>query len=434
VGHGSLTDNQFAENVDHWVQRVVNAGGCSFGDLLHRLPGVYPSCVVDSLRRQLVGGQIPLLRGATLLSQSTSVASSGVLSFPLDGLPVPHPLDFDWRFSEEAVERILAKASLLSQHGGSLGVIGAPSVALKAGRTWMSGGVIAFDINPCVNVSLRCLSERVASFRRNVLVDDPPRLGLDVVVTDPPWYVDELCSGLWFCHAVCRTGGFILASIPPLATRPGIAEERAKLIEFSTSLGMHLVRIEPAQLPYWSPPFERNALCAAGLAGTPIDWRRGDLAVFAKRSSVRTPRPMVSSSANADWCELLFRAARVRVRSAPCRGFTDPRLLPIIIGDVLPTVSRRDPRRTAARVWTSGNRVFACRGCGIFLIVATALASGHAPRSRVEEHLGRRLTVAEADMTAEAAMQITRFVLTEERELWAYAGGTRENRYHVLAS
>jgi hypothetical protein len=33
-------------------------------------------------------------------------------------------------------------------------------------------------------------------------------------------------------------------------------------------------------------------------------------------------------------------------------------LIPWIDGDVLPSVSRRDPRRRLAHVWTSGNRVF----------------------------------------------------------------------------
>jgi hypothetical protein len=306
-------------------------------------------------------------------------------------------------------------------------------VVLKASRIWTGGRVVAFDVNPRVIASLGRLGDQVVSLRRDFLVDEPPRLRLDVVVTDPPWYFDELCSALWFCRAVCREGGGVLASIPPLGTRPGIAEERARLVQFTSRVGLHLVQIKAAELPYLSPPFERNALRAAGIAGAPVDWRRGDLAVFARRGPDRE-RPTASRSAEGEWCDVTFSAARVRVRRAPGGGFSDPRLSPIVEGDVLPTVSRRDPRRAAARVWTSGNRVFACRGSGIFLVVAKALASGHAPRTRVEEHLGRKLTPAEAGVTAEAAMQITRLVLTEERELWAYAGGTRENPSRVFAS
>ncbi len=33
-------------------------------------------------------------------------------------------------------------------------------------------------------------------------------------------------------------------------------------------------------------------------------------------------------------------------------------LISLVKGDILPTVSRRDPRRRQADVWTSGNRIF----------------------------------------------------------------------------
>src|SRR4051812_16420339 len=70
VGHGWLGDKGFAEDVDLWVRQAVDADGCTFGDLLRRLPGVYPSEVAASLRRQVISGHIPLLYGARLLSQS----------------------------------------------------------------------------------------------------------------------------------------------------------------------------------------------------------------------------------------------------------------------------------------------------------------------------------------------------------------------------
>ena len=49
---------------------------------------------------------------------------------------------------------------------------------------------------------------------------------------------------------------------------------------------------------------------------------------------------------------------RIRI-SEPDEG-SDPSLVQLVVGDVLPTVSRRDPRRSSARLWTSGNRIFGC--------------------------------------------------------------------------
>jgi hypothetical protein len=291
VNHGRSSDAGFAEQIDRWVRHAADADDRTFGDLVRALPGFYPSCVVDSLRRQLVGNRIPLRRAARLISQSMSATTGGVSSLAVDGLPVPHPLDFDWRFTDEAVEKILDEVALLGRNRGPIGVVGAPSVALRAGRTWAMNKVNAYDIDEGAVTALRQLGAGVIANRCNILTDDPPRPKFDVVITDPPWYFDDLCSSLWFCHATSRGGGFILASIPPVGTRPGIPEERTRLLEFSSQIGLELVRIESAQLPYRSPPFEQNALRAVGVAGAPVDWRRGDLAIFAPISQAGALRP-----------------------------------------------------------------------------------------------------------------------------------------------
>jgi hypothetical protein len=59
------------------------------------------------------------------------------------------------------------------------------------------------------------------------------------------------------------------------------------------------------------------------------------------------------------WTERVLGRVRLRVRLG-CDVAHDPRLTRLVEGDVLPSVSRRDPRRVEARVWTSGNRVFGC--------------------------------------------------------------------------
>jgi hypothetical protein len=106
------------------------------------------------------------------------------------------------------------------------------------------------------------------------------------------------------------------------------------------------------------PPFERNALRAAGIANVRPGWRKADLWQLAKLSSASPAWP--GDIEINRWTEYRFGAVRIRVnRDAPCRG-EDPRLRSIITDDVLPTVSRRDRRRSEALVWTTGNRIFGC--------------------------------------------------------------------------
>ena len=61
----------------------------------------------------------------------------------------------------------------------------------------------------------------------------------------------------------------------------------------------------------------------------------------------------------------------MKVKSKACRS-RDPRLQSIVEGDVLDTVSQRDPRIKSVDVWTMGNRVFACENTEAFLKIASA--------------------------------------------------------------
>jgi hypothetical protein len=434
VDQESFATDDFPNRVDDWVLRGIAEGCRTFGDLIYRLPGVYPTVAVEGLHRLAARGAVPMLEAMGMAAQARRPAGTDIASLAADGLPVPHPLDFDWRFTDDAVTSLLAEAHLLSRHRGALGVVGAPSVALRAGRELGARGVIVYDMNQSVLSALRRSGANVFGCRGDILGAMPPPARLDVVVTDPPWYLDELCGALRFCRAICRVGGFILASIPPLGTRPGIQAEREQLISSAASLGLDLVRIDPARLPYRSPPFEQNALRAAGVVGAPVDWRKGDLAVFARTRASEPPNPPAPLGRYEAWSEMAFSAARIRIRAGRGLGFSDPRLIPLVDDDVLPTVSRRDPRRAAAVIWTSGNRVFGCRGGDILLTVAKALASGRDPLAEVECRIGRLLSPMESMMAGEAAVQLERVLMREIAELWAYAGESRRSTTRVFAS
>ncbi len=82
--------------------------------------------------------------------------------------------------------------------------------------------------------------------------------------------------------------------------------------------------------------------------------------VFAKMpSAARCVRPPCEPTTSS-WVERTFDGVRIRIDSGHSDGSDDARLVTIVPGDVLPSVSRRDARRATARIWTSGNRVFGC--------------------------------------------------------------------------
>ncbi|MCL4748489.1 MAG: hypothetical protein KJZ83_24220, partial [Burkholderiaceae bacterium] len=153
-----------------------------------------------------------------------------------------------------------------------------------------------------------------------------------------------------------------------------------------------------------------NAMEAAGMS-MPPDWRVGDLAVFRRTGAVCGPRPVLESE--PEWVERSMGMTRFKLREATTSGFASPVLISIIPNDILPSVSRRDPRRNGARVWTSGNRIFGCEGTETLAWVIDGMNAGEPPEITVGMHLGRPLTGTEM-MLVESAVQQVRNVVKYE--------------------
>jgi hypothetical protein len=200
-----------------------------------------------------------------------------------------------------------------------------------------------------------------------------------------------------------------------------MVQEWARTLAWAQQLGLTLLREELAALPYVTPPFERNALQAEGLYMISEDWRRGNLAVFVRTQLAHVLRPQPVD--DAVWVEEVLLGMRVRIRPQPAGGFQDPTLKPLVPGDVLPSVSRRDPRRRLADVWTSGNRIFACLGRHVLRQIVPAIAGGRAPAEAVAAGLQRPLHPEEQRLVTRAAHQLLRIARHEQHENMRFGEG-----------
>jgi hypothetical protein len=151
------------------------------------------------------------------------------------------------------------------------------------------------------------------------------------------------------------------------------------------------------------------------------DWRRGNLAVFVRTQLAHVPRPQPVD--DAAWTEEVLLGMRVRIRPQLARGFQDPTLKSLVPGDVLPSVSRRDPRRQFADVWTSGNRIFACPGRHVLRQTVTAVAAGHSSAEAVAVYLQRPLHPEEKRLVTRAAYQLLRIARREQHEYMLFGEG-----------
>lgn len=420
-----LADLAFETAVDQWIIQAVAAGAASFDELLVALPGVYPTVVQTALGRLVQRG---VLHGDTHARPRRRLPKSlPVVPYRRrrQVLPVPHPLDYDWRFTPEAIALLVRESQQLSRGNGSLVLLGVPSVfqALTADECQP---VVLLDANTATTDALQPMTTPASGPRQVVarcdLTRDPlPTIHASVVLLDPPWYEEHLRVFLWAATQLCQIGGHILLSFPPEGTRPGITYDWETMVDWAAELGLELVCRTQGVLGYVTPPFERNALAAAGLVDLPDGWRRGNLVVLRRVRHTDRPRPCIHQAEH--WSEVLVDGVRIRFRTDPSTGYGNPALRSLVNGDVLDSVSRRWARRGEVQVWTSTNRVFACQATAVLRELVVALAERDDPYRRIEQYAGRPLTADEHGEVAAAMTQVSKLLMAERHDLarWGWA-------------
>lgn len=407
----------FEAMVEGFVKAAIQESALdSFDELVVHLPGVYPTDALSAVDRLARRGEVDTITLARLRRRGEN---GQVTSGPSNPLPVPHPLDFDWRFSLTAVERLVAECQARSSDARPV-LLGAPSV-FCALRIHGVVPALLLDANPCVINALAGTDDDLHEARLcDLLCDDLPAEQSEVVVVDPPWYREHERLFLWAAARLCRCGGTVLVSVPAEGTRPGIRAEREETFAWARQLGFEVEHTESGALGYVSPPFERNALAAVGLGGLPAEWRRGDLIVLRLREHTSVTRPRCAIETR--WPEVTIGSVRIRVRAsddAETPGVLDPRLLEVVPGDILDAVSRRDPRREHVAMWTSGNRVFGARSPAVLIEVIRSLADKGDAEASVAAMVGRRLSITERRNIRSAVAEVSAVVDVERAELIA---------------
>jgi hypothetical protein len=423
-------ESLFRRQVDRWTLAAVRHGVEHFEGLLSALPGVYPPIAAASLTRLCQQGTIPPNQYRQACARRPRDDGGPIRCSP-PALPPPHPLDFDWRYTERTVDRLLHLAAGMTDPGDTIALLGTPSVyaaALDQGfdRKW-----VLLEGSEATVQRLQSAGPRQSVQLCDVLRGDIPELGAAAVVADPPWYPGHIEAFLWAATACVRQDAAIVMSLPPMGTRPGIASERRGFRSAVTAHGLEMKAIRRNWLTYTTPPFERNALLAAGWDDPPVDWRRGDIAILRDHGSTVGPRPCIQPS-SGDWDEVMLGWTRIRVLPTASGHEFDPSLQPLVPGNVLDDVSSRNPVRDKVNVWTSGNRIYHTRAPEAVLAMLKAMATGSNARDAATSTIGRVTTRAEERAIARTVRQLSLVTGIEARELarygWATDVGVRAKR------
>jgi len=362
----------FCAFIDRSVLAGVASGVTTFDSLLRYLQSVYPTELLGSLDRLGQDNAIDPAIAQCVRRQ----ASTRPVELP-EGrslLPLPHPLDFEWRFTPDASRHLLDTASALAQPNGQILLFGTPSLAVEALSLPINRRLSFLGEDNVVTRRLIALNRAIGSpLSVTFCGAGLPSESADAILLDPPWYIDFIRPMLAAAAAACRGDGVVLVSLPPMGTRPSALADREKALRFAARVGLDLVEERTLAIAYDTPFFETNALAAAGVFA-PRQWRRGDLVILRKSRGSARPASSPTSGRRRKWIEASVGRMRLFIRPdlEPPSGVSG--LIQLIPGDILPSVSRRDPRRRGAQVWTSGNRVF--RTDNADLVVEAALACG----------------------------------------------------------
>lgn len=347
--------------VDNWVLDAIRKERIEFDKLLTSLPGVYPSILLASLKRLESKEIIPgdLLSNVLIQISKADVQQEKQFKNTIK-LPVPHPLDFEWRFAESANKYLLSICMELTQSIDKIALLSTPSLFQTVIEQKYRREVIFVGYNTVVTDELAQVEHRYQIFYCNFISEIKPSVSASIVILDPPWYEDFIYPFLWHAIQICKLNGYILISLPANGTRLGVEQEWQNILKWTKKLGLSLFRKENCILPYTSPFFEYNALRAEGIYNYPLEWRKGNLVIFKKDNQTEILKPQIAQ--NNIWEEVFLNNVRIRVKRDTQMCFNDPSLITVEPDDILPSVSRKDPRRALAEVWTSGNRIFKCKG------------------------------------------------------------------------
>jgi hypothetical protein len=407
---------EFENTVDGWVSARLATGPVTWNSLVHSLPSVYPELVLSSAKR------LDALDKISFPPRHSSASLAPCFALDLwteRNAPTPHALDSTWWFGDSSLDLLLERIERLTAVGDRVLLLGVPTLWHYAKERSANRIFLLLD------------RERLGPQSKVTTADlllERPSLGkMGLIVVDPPWYPAEIRAFLLTALRNGRPGCQVLLSVPPVGTRPGVEQEWRALLAWAGSVGLRLESYEPGVLPYISPLFERNALRAAGVSSYPEQWRRGDLATFVWDGASVWSADAASTPGPEEWSEVHFGRVRLRLRVGRTRNGGSPILREIVGGDVLPSVSRRDPRIASVAVWTSGNRVFACEDTHILGIIAQALAEDRCAVTAVVSVSGGKLGEKQTAEIERATISLSEIVAVEEQEIEDWGNRRNDN-------
>lgn len=398
-------------NHEFQLQLVLSAiatGSRTLVEISQQSEGIYPLELKTLLDELALRGDIVLSASEYRLAAVSTKEGLHEASSKEILLPHPHPLDYDWRFTETTSQNL---TKLIIGKSKVALLLGAPSVFVNIIRNRRIPFTTLVDFSrELVDYLCKCELPVCTNVVAHNLLSGvlwETEYKADFVFCDPPWYVEHYIAFLAQAAYTSCIGAFVSLSLLPVNTRPDAIQDRWKIIEFAHKLGLHIYTIENGIIEYETPEFESRSLHSAGIP-TNGNWRKGDLLLFRKvhNPPKETLLEILSWVCNPilqeqQWTEVLVGRHKVKLRGPFDDYAVLPELVSIEENNIIPTVSRRYAGRSAVDLWFWDNRVFSVRGKAALLAALHILAGRVIPENLSyvsEENIQFALTLLKSEI------------------------------------
>lgn len=373
-------DSNYINAVDDVVAVGIN-GTLNFCDLINKVSGVHPIELISSLNRLHHNGAIDEYTHRKLINSASYCPPAENQEYSRT-LPIPHQIDYDWRFSENGKRyfmRFISNKLLIKSTSTRIAFIGSPTLFRYYCDNFIGNiEIYLIDFNAERHIASSTLPSNAHVVNCNLNYDldielEVDKIQAEIIIIDPPWYPEYYKKFFEISNIVGCSQCTVIGVFPPLLTRESILAERNEIDLYVKELGFDRLQYKPLCIEYYTPPFERNVLHINNIFNYSMCWRKGDF-FFTQRNN-RVINNINSSNIivrNGGWVEKSIGIVRFKLRQSVIseNGNFSIRLDSLYKNDIYPSVSRRFTGHEKINVWTSGNRVFYCSNIpALFMIL-----------------------------------------------------------------
>ena len=329
--------------IDRLLADAAPSADC-FATLLAGMAGAGPADVFLGLRRIRERGELQAVADALMRDAGRRPHLLPANDQPAS-LPLPHPLDSEWRFTPSSVDDLVGRLLDATSPGDELLLVGTPSVAAALSRTCADRRIRFVGPDDLVSAEVERL------FTGDLRLTRGTGGQAAAAIVDPPWYGGPFAEMLAICARGCRRHAPVLTVMPRNATRPGMKVDVADMLASVVALGIEPTEADSFEVGYRTPLFEARALERGGLRPDLGEWRRGDCVTLTSSGKALGP---VASTGRTEHVELMLDGCRIRLTFGKKTGGRG--LAPVEDEEVSASVSARSPTRQSANLWTTANR------------------------------------------------------------------------------